>query len=335
VSSPKKIHLITQAYLDAWTSGGLLRPVSTRYGRQKLKSTSAVGWRREWWGEDDGPLNQVCEENCGKLETVLPEALATVESGWPLGLKSRSVVAQFLALHTLRTDAFARWFAPMRDSSLARLRDRFPNERAYQRFCATMQSDRERSKRLLRLINKLSSILVSMHWTLLRFEEPLLITSDQPLCPVPFLTPGVASPVAAVPADGWLDTCEIRFPLTPRLALLTTWYMGPPSAPVPGTWAQAVNLNSAVAKQAVEQYFQTPEREPAMPAAIFRASQNLLSPISIDVLAGYSMTTARTSPLRHRTSLGVRALIEAQDHETITAITSEVREAEDRSLSAK
>src|SRR4029077_5565648 len=97
--------------------------------------------------------------------------------------------------------------------------------------------------RLISLINKLSSVFGSMHWTLLRFDDPLLITSDQPVAPVPLLTPGVIEPFAALPGGGWLDTLEVRCPLTPHLALLATWHMGPEAEPIAGTWQDAVNLN--------------------------------------------------------------------------------------------
>jgi hypothetical protein len=325
VQSPKKIHLATRAYLEGWAVDGLLRPISIRHGRQKLKAAAAVGWRHEWWGPGDPTLNRVCEESCGKLETVLPEALATVELRWPLEEEQLAVLAQFIALHVLRTEAFVEWFAPMRDSSLAAYRDRFRDQQAYDRFRRRMRSDRERGKKLLSLINKLSTLFGSMHWTLVRFDEPLLITGDQPVCPVPILTPGVVTPIAALPAEGWLDTCEIRCPLTPRLAVLLTWYMAETGDVVPGTWEQAVNLNSVVARQAVERYFQTPEREPAMAPAIYRQPHNLLPPLSLAILPGYSMQYATDSPVRQRTREALNELIQARDHETITMITSETK----------
>lgn len=323
MQNPKKIHLVTRSYLEGWAAQGVLRPVSVRYGRQKLKAPAGVGWRQEWWGRDDPLANRVCEESCGKLETVLPEALANIETRWPLAVEDRSVLAQFMALHVLRTEAFAAWFGPTRDASIARFREHFPTQRAYERFRSTMQSDRERSKKLLSLINKLSSVFASMHSTLLRFDDPLLITGDQPVCPVPILTPGAVGELAPTPSGGWLETCEIRCPLTPRLALVASWYMGSPAAPVSGTWAQAVNLNTSVVAQTVDQYFQMPEREPAMAPAIFLQPRNLLGPISAEILPEYSMDAAATSPLRQQTQAALTALIEDQDHETITVVSSQ------------
>ena len=190
-----------------------------------------------------------------------------------------------------------------------------------------LKSDRERSTKLFSFINKFSTIVASMHWTLLRFDERRLITGDQPVCPVPLLTPGVVTPIEAVPRGGWLDTCELRFPLTPTLALLGTWHMGAETTPVTGTWAQAINLNVAVRKQAVKQYFQTPELLPATPPAIDGTPQLYFLPISIEVIPGYSMGAARQSPLRHQTVREIQTLIDRQDRKTMTVVTSRSKAA--------
>ena len=294
-------------------------------GRRSPRTPAGVGWRKEWWGAGDDVLNRVCEENCGKLETVLPATLATVENGMAAGSRrprgARSVPRPARTAH--RRVPPTR-FTPTRDSSIAQYRDRFPNRHSYERFRRQMRSDRERSVKLLSLINKLSTVFASMHWTLLRFDEPLLVTGDQPVCPVPILTPGIESPVAAAPQAGWMDTSEIRCALTPRLALLMSWHLGPTEGPVAGTWGEAVNLNMAVIHQAVEQYFQIPTRLPALAPAIFLEPQRLLGPISLDVLPGYSMTEAAESPLLARTRKALEELIEDRNHETISVVHTEL-----------
>jgi uncharacterized protein DUF4238 len=325
--SPRKIHVVTKAYLSGWAMNGLVIPVSVEYGKQKPKSPAAVGWDLEWWGSDDAKLNRICEEACGKLESKLPDALAAVES-WPLSQDDRAVIAQFLALHVLRTRAFPTWFAGVRDSSLAGLQERFRSRNEYETFKHQRLTDRERAVRLISLINKLGSVFGSMHWTLLHFDEPLLITSDQPVAPVPLLTPGVIEPFVALPGGGWLDTLEVRCPLTPHLALLATWHMGPEAEPVAATWQHAVNLNASSKAQAAKQFIQTPEREPAMPGAIFAQMEPpILLPISIQILPGYTLDAATRSLRREQTSKIVTALIEQQDHKTITLLTEETRSA--------
>jgi hypothetical protein len=267
-------------------------------------------------------LNAACEEACGKLETAIPDAFAAVRRESPLSLQTRSTLAQFIALHVVRTPAFRRWFEPTRDASIEQYRDQFPNATKFERWRQEMRSDEERAKKLLSLINKLGSVIGSMHWTLLRFDERRLITSDQPVCPVPLLTPGVIHPIEAMPADGWLDTCEIRFPISPQIALLATWYMGPERASLTGMWRHAVNINASVAQQAVNQRFQVPDVEPAMPGAIFLDRRPLLAPISIDVLAGYSLAAARESPRRRQTAEELERLIHDRDHETVRLLSA-------------
>lgn len=92
--SPKKIHVVTRAYLHSWTHEGLLRSVSLRYGPQKLKTPAAVAWEREWWRSGDPALNEACENACSQLESLLPDALAAIEADWPLRTPTRSVLAE-------------------------------------------------------------------------------------------------------------------------------------------------------------------------------------------------------------------------------------------------
>jgi hypothetical protein len=327
VASPRKIHVLTKAYLNGWAIDGVVVPVSVEYGKQKPKSSAGVGWDREWWGCDDPGLNLACEEACGKLESRLPGALAAVSS-WPLNLDDRSVIAQFLALHVLRTRAFSTWFAGTRDSSLSELRDHFRSQDEFEAFRRQRLTDRERAVRLISLINKLGSVFGSMHWTLLYFDEPLLITSDQPVSPVPLLTPGAVEPFAAIPGSGWLDTLEVRCPLTPRLALLATWHTMPEAAPIEGAWQDAININVSSKSQAVKQSIQTPAREPAMPGAIFaQATAPVVMPISIQVLSGYTLDAAQQSPRRLQAAKIVTDLVEQQEHKMMIMLTERAQSA--------
>jgi hypothetical protein len=323
--APSKIHLATKAYLAGWASEGLLRPMHTRFGAQKSRSPAAVAWRRDWWGAGNPDLNRVCEDACGRLESVVPELLTEVEDRWPLELEDRAVLAQFVVLHIVRTQAFADWFIGARENSLETFRDRFTVPEGFERFREEMRSDKRRALKILRMINKLGTLIASMHWTLIRFDEPVLITSDQPTCPVPLLEPGAVAPVAATPETGWIDTVEVRFPLTPRLALLGTWWMAGHGAPVDGTWAHAVNLNGAVRAQAHTQWFHSLDRAPALPAAISREPMTQFEPISPEIIPGYSMQVARESDLRERAKVEGEKLIESQDDSTLTVITAQRR----------
>lgn len=322
--APGKIHLVTKAYLAGWARDGLLRPVHVQYGRQKLKSPSGVGWLPSWWGAANPELNAACEEACGKLETLVPDLLSDVPRAWPPDSHTRGLLAQFAALHIVRTEAFAAWFEHERERSLTLYRDQFSTPGHYARFCKEMRSDRERAKKTLRLINKIGSLIASMHWTLLRFEQPWLITSDQPVCPVPLLGVGEQQVIQAIPAGGWVKTIEIRCPLTPHLALLATWHRDVSNvAAIDGTWEQATNLNGAMRAQTSRWRFEVPDCRPPMPPAIFREPVTAFEPLSPAILPGYSSVAARVSELRHRAQAEVQRLIEDRDDKTLTIVTPE------------
>jgi hypothetical protein len=91
--------------------------------------------------------------------------------------------------------------------------------------------------------------------------------------------------------------------------------MGTETTPIAGTREQAANLNASVARQAFEQWFQTPACEPAWPPET--EAPSLLLPIATQVLSGYSTGSAVASPLRSRTRKHVEDLIEVQDHKTV------------------
>jgi hypothetical protein len=179
-----------------------------------------------------------CERECGKIETPLPELLADVEARWPLDQKERFGLAMFIALHVLRTPAFSDWLEVKRAATLEDYRDQFSNKRKYERWRELMLSDGERAKRILSMVNKISTIFGCMNWTLLRFDEPLLITSDHPVCPVPIIEGGADRAIHPMPDERWMNTIEVRFPLSPRLALLATWHMSEPQSSISGTWEQ-------------------------------------------------------------------------------------------------
>jgi uncharacterized protein DUF4238 len=246
----------------------------------------------------------------------VPRLLADVEASWPLRGDDdrRGLLGQFLALHVIRTDAAKRWFAEAREESLAGVQEGWDQGLPFHQFAGHIRSDKERALKLMALINKLASGFASMHWTLLRFDEPMLLTCDQPVCPVPLLDEGERHEVDPTPARGWINTIEVRFPLSPQLGLLASWYPGPErDQPLRGSWAQAVNLNGALRAQASRQWFHDPRRIPPLPPAIFRETDLDFQPITPEVVPGYSTPAARKSPLRLGVLKEIETLIERQD----------------------
>jgi len=320
---PKKIHLIAQAYLAAWTRNGRLQAVHVRYGPRGLRSPAEVGWRKQWWGDADPELNTVCEEACGKLENKRRRLLPSVVDHWPPSEDDRVLLAQFMALHVVRTDGFRRWYAQGSDRSLDAYRAEFTDEQ-FRVFANAVSCDRQRSLRLLAMQNKISSVLASMHWSLLEFDEPLLVASDQPICPVALMDAGTSQRVAATPCWGWIHTVEVRFVLSPQHALVATWHEGPETAPHSGTWEQASNINGVVIAQTEMHWMQVPNSRPAVPPLITLDPTPRFETLSPTLIPGYSSRVARTSELRLAVEREVDALIEGQNDATMTVVRSAV-----------
>ncbi len=328
-NAPNKIHLATRAYLAAWAgSDGRLVERNTRFGTCKPKAPAAVGWRPQWWGVDNPSLNRACEEACGKLETVAPRLINRLEHMWPLSGDQRAILAQFMALHVLRTPAFVQWFARMREKSLLELGADWDQTLPFADFERVMRSDDERARKLLKLTNKLSSTFASMHWSLICFEENLLATGDQPVCGVPLPSDELLRPVSATVDDGWSNTLEVRFAATPRLLVVGSWHDGPETGPGSGHWLHAVDHNVAVSTQADRQWFHHPDRLPAMPPQIFaHPSRYDCSSIAQAALPGYTAETARRSVRRRQAVDEVNRLIKKQDDRTIRFVTVDARAA--------
>lgn len=324
-NAPSKIHLVTRSYLAAWSSdAGELVVRDVRYGTTKRKSPAGVGWRPAWWGSESPKLNQACEEACNKLETTVPPLLSDLEQRWPLRGNDRAVLAQFLALHVLRTPAFTKWFDETRERSLAELAANWTSRLPFAEFAAAMRSDGERARKLIELTNKLSSVFASMHWSLIDFDEPVLATSDQPVCGMPLPDGRRLRPISATVNDGWTNSMEFRFALNPYRLLVGCWHDAPEVGPGWGHWLHAVDHNVAVSSQADWQWFHHPTRQPAMPLRVVaRPSGHQCESIAQAVVPGYSADSARVSDRRQRALDEVNRLIRDQDNHTVSFVSVE------------
>ncbi len=319
---PSKIHLAAQAYLAAWMLSGSLQAVHVRYGPQGPRSPAAVGWRKQWWGHADPHLNQICEEACGKLENEWPGLWPSVIDSWPPSNDARILLAQFMALHVVRTDGFRRWYTNRRDGAVDGYRAQFTDEQQFAVFAEGVGCDRERSLRLLAMQNKISSVLASMHWSLLQFDEPLLVTSDQPVCPVGLMDLGMSQRVGATPPLGWIETVEVRFVLSPRHALVATWHEGPDTTPHIGTWHQASNINGVLIQQTEMHWVHVPNTSPAVPPLIMLDPTHRFETLSPTLIPGYGSHVARASKLRLAVEREVTTLINNHNDATMTVVRS-------------
>jgi hypothetical protein len=140
-----------------------------------------------------------------------------------------------------------------------------------------------------------TSVLGSMHWTLVDFARPLLATSDHPVVLWPGAEARVPQPVQ-VTAAGIMECIEIRLPLSPWHGVLMTWSDQPDDegVRVRGTRDHAANFNAFTVASADRQWFHRPGPTPR------KASGNLL-PLSTQLIPGYTPIAAATSRRRTRT----------------------------------
>jgi hypothetical protein len=265
---PKKIHIVTQAYLRAWTNDAGHLTAVDRWGNRVTRAPAAVGYRQHWWSKTHPTLNKTCEDICRPLENTIPRILRSLPASWPLDKRQRSLLGQFLALHIIRTPAWRDWYHSVIDQTLPRVTNGLTPQ-ATEEVIAVAHSDTERARQGFNHIALLATILSSMHWTLLQFDEPVLATSDHPVCPAPLLRPGETVRAAGMPRGGWIETMEVWFPLSPYFALIACWAARPePTIAIKGTWQHAVTINAVARDQADDHYMHHPERLPAMPSIL-------------------------------------------------------------------
>jgi hypothetical protein len=69
------------------------------------RNVASVGWRHGWWGSS-GELARGAEAKMTRSENESAPILREVASRWPLCRDDRAAIAQFIAVHTVRTPAW-------------------------------------------------------------------------------------------------------------------------------------------------------------------------------------------------------------------------------------
>jgi hypothetical protein len=230
---------------------------------------------------------------------------------WPLNRDDRATLAQFMAIHAVRTPA---WLDQYRAVSMEAIDEELRRRRwephvakaAVRRFVG----DDLRVETMLKQIPRVASVLMSMHWTLVQFPEPILASCDQPMVFVPHLPQWRQQRITALPSTGFMDTAEARFPVDPWRLLLLSWSPRPDlEAPVSGEHRHATNVNRSTREQADEHWFHRPGlRPPLLTPPMMSLS---CTPISYDLVPEYSLEVAATSRRRAETDAIMQQMIES------------------------
>jgi hypothetical protein len=296
-------HITTARYLGGFTDPtGSLEVRRVHAGdRPVLARPRAVAFRKYFWGYSPG-LRKEIEQRLSDLEAEVAPGLATLPERWPLLFpdESRLNLALFVAVHLLRTPGWKQ-LVPMLgdrliDENETRLVDRF--RMTASEMSAVAQSDAWRATVFADQLPLLGRMLAAMHWTLVSFREPVLITGDQPVVAIPCDQSGADQSVAPLPAAGLLHTLEFRFATDPRHLLLLTWAPEQTDGVISGTPWVAATANCAVRAQADAEWFSYPGANPLFLAPPFLPAPTPWEPISPSLIPGYSVDRALRSPRR-------------------------------------
>jgi Protein of unknown function (DUF4238) len=264
-------HVVPAGYLRAWTHGA---EIAMRLGASEESVTTSVrnvGVRSNFYRRErpkTGETIHDVEWSIEQLETAALPVVSSLASRWPLGAEDKARVAQFFGLQVVRGPAFKAWHEQYVQPTIDAVRsdpvattvpapDESPEEVAH-KLIGHVSSDTYRLVEMIKTAQAVAVALGSMHWTLVRFARPRLVTSDQPVVVWP-LSRGRARPCPNNLDAGVTDTLEVFVPFGPDLLLLMTWVGGPDHLGViSGDNRHVATANAFVVANADAQWFHEP-----------------------------------------------------------------------------
>jgi hypothetical protein len=125
------------------------------------------------------------------VETAGLPIISSLASRWPLDFNDKACAAQFFGLQHVRGPAFKGWHEQDIQATIHGLRNdpvgrtaptpgESPEDVA-DRLVERLSSDSVRIHKMIGAARTVPVALGSMHWTLVRFAKPRLVTSDQPV----------------------------------------------------------------------------------------------------------------------------------------------------------
>ncbi len=297
-TTPKRHHTVSAGYIGRFAHNHRVSVHKVTGGVSEI-GPRAVGFQNDFWGSD-GLATEV-EQAFNKVENPVLRMLRNLPERWPLSTADRGALAQFVAVHVIRTPAFGAFARQAGDRALessvrevAARHDIDENELAA--AAQVMKGQRHHVRTLLGQIGRIGSMFSNMQWNLVQFDQDWLITSDQPVVMLP-LQGGVVSPASSMPISGFRDLMEVFFTIDPRQMLLMTWAEAPDSAqPLSGSYRQACSVNCAVRVQALTEWVSRPGSTPPFHAPPILEPR--IYPISTELLPGYTVQVAANSHRR-------------------------------------
>lgn len=295
----KNAHIVPATYLRNFADDGQIGVHLVRERRDLVRRVENVGTRTRFYRRRrprDGTFINDIEWSLSELESAATPVLREFEDRWPLGDDDKSALAHLFAYQLLRGPRYKAEY----DALARRVTEQFAHHDDGRPLSAdelvelqeALAGNSHRFTRMLILGQTVTSVLVSTHWTLVEFREPVLATSDHPVVVWPGGSARTPEPTKLLEAGG-LECIEYRVPLSPTRGVLMTWSDAPDDEEtrVDGSHAHAMNFNAFTIASADRQWFYYPGAWP--PRAAGR-----IPPLSPELVRGYTAEAATTSARR-------------------------------------
>jgi hypothetical protein len=294
-------HVVPVGYLRAWAHGPKIATRLVASEQSVSASVRDVGVRSNFYRRErpkTGEKIYDVEWSMQQAESAGLSIIGSLGPRWPLGTEDKSRVSQLFALQHVRGPAFKAWHEAYVQPTIDALRSDpvgttipTPGVSADEVATKVIEHYSSDTFRLVKMIKNARAVAVafgSMHWTLVSFAKPRLVTSDHPLVVWP-LSRGRAKPCPNDLDAGVSDTLEVFVPINPGLLLLMTW-LGGPDRPdvVKGAGRHTATANAFVVANADAQWFHELDVKP------WRAA-GARDPLSAELVAGYDVGVASRS----------------------------------------
>ncbi len=247
---------------------------------------------------NDGSEIDDIEASLSELELLAGPVLAAVTGGAPIDEEAKGALTQFFAMQLVRGPMF---FSTVRDTAAAVIAEevrpetvtaevwhRYDGDINAIRHAARDAFWRQRFADMLGRGQKVSSILGCMRWRVLRFAEPVVAYSDQPIVVWPLGRLAIDEQPEQ-PTLGPLAAFEIRVPISPRLILLMTWDdSSDATLPIDAPPIFAAESNALVIAQADKQWMHRRGSRPPIARHVMRPISEVLDPTYSHQVAKYA-----------------------------------------------
>lgn len=230
--SVDKGHIVPRVYLRNFANGSQIELHLVGTESSHVVNIAKAGTRQRPYRRTRPSGEQIddAEWSLAHIERAAAPLLHEVEERWPLTFEDKRTLAEFFAVQMVRGPRFFDYRAELVEQSLRAQADQLREETALPEQVIQHQvelagekflSDTGRLVSMLGLSRLVTTHLASMHWTLLRFDRPVIAVSDQPVVIWP-LTRG-RSDASIDPAWGPGEALEVRVPVSSNLAMVMAW----------------------------------------------------------------------------------------------------------------